>query len=241
MPREVRDIQFNSGYNACEARMSILKNETVHKDLDYSEIRPEDVEVDSFIYVENDGNPSKMRLSSIIDERQGLQVDWDETNPDSLSFIKNKPEMKLEENIIAAYNVGGIKAGDVVEKGTSLDEVIKRILSIAESAFVRFGVLNTVDDINPDYVPSFTVDVPTILQEGLVFKDIDLKNQYYVLLVPNDSDLRVSGVFQSGYKLSTKSKTIVDAAGKSWTAYYPSVPATGLDYIFMYRFERLFK
>ena len=75
MPRDVKDIQFNSGYNTCDARMSILRNETVRRDLDYKEIGPEDIEVDSFIYVESEGEPYKLQLASIMDVKQGTQSD----------------------------------------------------------------------------------------------------------------------------------------------------------------------
>ena len=55
MPRDIRDMNMNAGYNQCDARMKILKNETVHKDLDYSEIKKSDINEKSFVYVDNNG------------------------------------------------------------------------------------------------------------------------------------------------------------------------------------------
>lgn len=237
MPRELKDITFNNGYNQCEARMSILKNETVQKDLDYEEITPANVGVNSFAYVDHNGKPTKIKLASIIDERQGTQSDWLETDEESLAFIKNKPELILDKDLISAYNVGGIKAGDVIPAGTSVTEIINKILSIAESVAIKFGILDSIVDVNPGALEDYLISVEDALSKGVRFDNIDLRNQYYILLIPEDADLLVSNVFQGGYKISTRVKQITDYQGKKWIMYYPSVPTTGI-YTFMYKIMR---
>lgn len=237
MPREVKDINFNSGYNGCEARMSILKNETVRRDLDYDEIKRQDVDINSYIYVENEGVPSKIKLASIIDEKQGTQSDWLEEDTSSLAYIKNKPILNLDKDIVASYTVGGIKAGDKIPEGTSVYDLLIKILSIAESAVVRFGVLDSITNVNPQTVPEYTLDVQDVLTKGLLFENVQLQNQYYVLLIPEQEGLKVDRVFQGGYRLSTRAKTFTDANNKTWRMYYPSVPGTGV-YTFIYKLIR---
>lgn len=237
MPREIKDVQFNSGYNGCDARMSILKNETVRRNLDYKEIKPEDIDIDSYIYVENDGNPYKLQLASITDAKQGIQADWDEENEDSLAFIKNKPQVILDEEVVAAYNVGGVRAGDKIPAGTSIYDILMKILSIADSITVKFSALDSVEEINPILMLDYTFSVEDVLTKGIVFSNIELNNQYYVLLVPEDSALLVDKVFQGGYRISTRKKIITGSDGKKWHAYYPSVPTTGI-YTFMYKLIR---
>jgi hypothetical protein len=74
------------------------------------------------------------------------------------------------------------------------------------------------------------MSVDEVLTSGLTIKNVSLNNEYYVLLVPDDSRLVVDAVFQSGYRLSTKSRKIL-----GYTAYYQDVPSTGT-YTFRYMF-----
>ena len=237
MPREVKDIQFNSRYNNCDARMSILKNETVSRDLNYKELEPQDIDINSYIYVEDNGEPYKLKLASVIDEKQGVQSDWAEENKESLAYIKNKPPYELEEDLVSSYTVGGIKAGDVIEAGTSLLDIIKKILNIAESAIIKFGVLDSVDEINPLMLLDYTINVPEVLYQGVKFDNVELNNQYYVLLINVEDKLKLDKVFQGGYRISTRAKTFTDKNNKTWHAYYPSVPTTG-NYTFLYKLIR---
>lgn len=141
-----RDINFNSGYNNCHDKVAILKNETVRTKLrDYAEMTNDDVDINSYVYVDHEVEgrtvPSKMKLSEVI-ASNAMQSDWDEEDPTKLDYIKNKPYLELTEDLVSLYNVGGLKRGQVIPKGTKILDVLKEIISVTGEAVFRFGVIS---------------------------------------------------------------------------------------------------
>lgn len=233
MPRESKDIKFNSGYNTCEARMQILKNETVQKDLEYEEINKEDTGTKSYIYVDNNGTPAKLKLATLIDPKEGTQSDWDVTDETSLAFIKNKPNFSLDEDIVSSYNVGGIRVGTVLKAGSTALDILKLMLTSTEIVQFKFGVVRTPGGFRPQDIPDLEpIEVTEVLKKGLYVPDVKTENEYYILLVPQESNLVVSQIRQNGYSISFKQRVI-----GSYDAYYQSVPTTGT-YSFRYLFKK---
>lgn len=233
MPRDIKDMNMNAGYNQCDARMKILKNETVQKDLDYSEIKKSDINEKSFVYVDNNGKPSKIKLAAIADPNEGVQSDWDEEDELSLAYILNKPNFTLKEDIVSNFNVGGIKIGTVLEAGSSALDILVKMLTSSEQVIFKFDSLVNIDRIRPTEMPDLPVkNVSDILVEGLLIEDVELHNEYYVLLVPRDSKLEVKEVYQGGFNISFKKKEIAN-----YDMYYQGTPSTGT-YTFKYKFAK---
>lgn len=201
-----KDINFNAGFTGCEDRMAILRNETVPRRLDdFNEIYESDITTDMYVYVD-DGTGKKIRLGNIIDST-ATQSDWDETDEGSYAYIRNKPEIKLTKSLTSLYNVGGVKAGDKFEAGTSLYDIIVSILSYTEiAAALRFGILNDLPEIwTGEYIENHLslvdeVSYNEIMSEGLV-RNFDANNQFYVLAIPSEYGIKVTDVIQEGLKL----------------------------------------
>ena len=237
MPKEIRDMNMNAGYNACDARMKILKNETVQKDLDYDEIKVDDVKTNSFVYVSQGGSPTKIKLASLLDPKEGIQSDWEEKDVTSLAYIKNKPLFYTENELIAAYSLGGIKRGDTIPAGSTALDILVRMFTANESVAFRFGVLDSIETIRVD---NLTLQEPIKLEEALTkgyfIDDVHLDNQFYVFAVPENSGIVVDSVYQGGYKISFKYRQAIDSRDNSWKVYYQTVPSTGA-YNFRYKFK----
>ena len=116
-------------------------------------------------------------------------------------------------------------------------DIITRVFSTTSTITVKFGPLNSVENVNPLMLQDYTVSVQDALTSGVRFDNVNLNNQYYVLLIPTEEKIVVDKVFQGGYKISTRAKTFVDNNRKEWHMYYPSVPTTG-SYTFMYKIMR---
>ena len=62
-----KNIHFNAGYNGCGDSIDILKNEIVPQDISgFEEMTSDDVDINSYIYVDHDGEPSKIKLGRVI-------------------------------------------------------------------------------------------------------------------------------------------------------------------------------
>lgn len=209
-----RDINFNAGFTGCEDRMAILRNATVPRKLDdFTEIEPAEIDTDMYVYVDNAGKSEKIKLGNIIDT-SASQPDWDEDDEASYSYIRNKPDLYLKEDLISLYNIGGVKAGDIFEKGTSLYDIIRSILSAIEpTEGIRFGVINEIPEWSGEFITNNLVSIEEylgidsgiglarLLGEGLSL-NFKASNQFYVLAVPSNAGLEVSEVLQEGLKLN---------------------------------------
>ena len=201
-----KDINFNAGFTGCEDRMAILRNETVPRRLDdFTEVGYSDISTDMYVYVD-DGDSKKIRLGNIINST-AAQADWDETNEGSYSYIWNKPEIKLTSDLTSLYNVGGVKAGDKFEAGTSLYDIIASILTYTERASgLRFGILNNIPEIwtgefiQSNFSPVDEISYNDMMSTGLV-RNFDVNNQFYVLAIPSEYGVKVTEVTQEGLKL----------------------------------------
>ena len=239
MPREIHDIHFNAGYDTCQARMSILKNETVQRDLNYDEITNDDVDINSYVYVDQNGKPAKMKLADVI-ASNAMQSDWLQEDPTKLDYIKNKPPIELEEDLVSLYNLGGIKMGQIFKKGTPFIDIIKELLMTTTPETFRFGVVNDIYDFRLEDVEEFEVSTATLIADGWQHQ-LSFNNQYLALLIPENSHVDVRRVYQAGYALDleeVKSYTMQDKDGKVWKLYTNAelAPITGT-FMFVFKFK----
>ena len=234
-----RDINFNSGFTGCEDRMAILKNETVQRDLSgFKELEAAEIDTNQFVYIDDNGKPAKIRLGTIIDTN-AVQADWTDTDPESYAYIKNKPDIALDEDLVSIYNVGGVHKGDVFARGTSMMEIIKNILSsTSNDTGIRFGLLNEIPNwntFNPesDLTIASTQTVASLLQYGFEV-NFTANNQYYVLAVPatlgtesedgyTATNVEVDSVLQNGFPLSFEKINInIVNSSALWYIYLPT-------------------
>lgn len=239
MPREIRDIKFNAGYDTCQARMSILSNETVHKDLDYIEIGNDDVDLNSYVYVNQNGVPAKMKLADVI-ASNAMQSDWLQDDPDKLDYIKNKPPVELEEDLVSLYNLGGIKMGQIFKKGTPYIEIVKELLMTTTPETFRFGVVDDLANFRLEDVEEFEISTATLIADGWQHQ-LTFNNQYLALLIPENSHVDVRRVYQAGYALDleeVKGYSVLDENDKVWKLYTNAemAPITGT-FMFVFKFK----
>lgn len=195
-----KNIHFNAGYNGCGDSIEILKNEVVQRDLaDFEEMTSDDINLDSYIYVDNAGEPSKIKLGRVIANNM-VQSDWDQEDTTKFDFIKNKPELKLEEDMVSLYNIGGVKIGQVFEKGTDIIDIVKEILTVDHPEVFYIGAIDT---LAPDLVEEMReVEVSTaeLISKGYKVK-FNLDNQYFALAIPKTAGVEVKAIYQEGYSL----------------------------------------
>ena len=155
-----KDVIFNSGFTGCNDRMAILKNETVQKDLsDYSEVLSTNVGTDMYVYVDDAGKPSKIRLGEIITSN-AVQPDWAEKDTTSYAYIRNKPaDLVIDEDIVSLYNIGGINAGQLFKAGTAVTDIIKKLLYTNAPVTLRFGLIPGTDKI-PETITELITALP---------------------------------------------------------------------------------
>lgn len=261
-----KDINFNAGFNGCNDKVAILKNEVLFKDLEEYEDTRNDSEVsyeDSYIFVDQQGNPTKMPLTEVMSgiPLEEIQSDWAETDEHKFSYIKNKPEDKtvLDEDMISLYNIGGIYAGQEFKKGTLILDIIKELFSSGgKDNIVKVFVTDfdpsditpdIIDEIEPKYVPDgiyeqkiFHLTSTELVTKGLVWKnddgsDISLDNQYYMLAVPASFGVVVNDIFQAGFPISYEVTKVRGPNGDLlWLLYHDSNRVTG-EYTFRYTFR----
>lgn len=241
MPKEIKDINFNAGFNGCEARMQILKNEVVQRDLEnFDEIGIEDIDTQTYIYVDKGGDASKIKLASVTDPREGIQSDWAEDNSAELAYIKNKPDFTLEEDIISPYTIGSIKVNDILHKGMSALDILKMMFGEGETFSLKVCVLNdsfTNSEINLSGISTIEYSIANALTDGFSFTRT-FNNQYYGICLNKevvDHTLTVDKVYQGSYKLNYKTLQLVDDEKVEWILFYQPTPVTGT-YTFNYTF-----
>ena len=173
-----------------------------------------------------------------------MQSDWDEEDELSLAYILNKPNFTLKEDIVSNFNVGGIKIGTVLEAGSSALDILVKMLTSSEQVIFKFDSLVNIDRIRPTEMPDLPVkNVSDILVEGLLIEDVELHNEYYVLLVPRDSKLEVKEVSEKEYsKMNKVTKWLFNISFKkkeiaNYDMYYQGTPSTGT-YTFKYKFAK---
>ena len=239
MPRELKDINLNSGYNNCNARMSILRNETVRRDLDYEEIDNDDVDINSYVYVSQNGEPAKMKLADVI-ASNAMQSDWHQEDPTKLDYIKNKPPIELQDDLVSLYNLGGIKMGQIFKKGTPYIEIVKELLMTTTPETFRFGVVDDINNFELESVEEFEISTATLIAEGWQH-ELTFNNQYLALLIPEDSHVDVRRVYQAGYALDlqeVEGYSVLDGNNKVWKLYTNAemAPITGT-FMFVFKFK----
>ena len=213
-----KDINFNSGFTGCEDRMAILKNSTVPRNLgELEEIEPADINTEMYVYVDEAGKGKKIKLGNVVDE-SASQVDWDEEDDTSYAYIKNKPIVDLPEDLISLFNVGGVKAGDVFPAGTSIYDLLVRVLSAPhDDVPFYFGVLNEFPlEWSAAFITSAlelqdNVDLQESLTNGFSVT-FTANNQFYVLAVPKTLGIEVSEVIQDDLKLNFRYIKGIDSA-----------------------------
>lgn len=239
MPREIKDLRFNAGYNNCEARMSILRNETVQRELDYDEITNDDVDINSYVYVDQNGSPAKMKLADVI-ASNAMQSDWNQEDPTKLDYIKNKPPIQLDEDLVSLYNLGGIKMGQVFKAGTPYIDIIKELLMVTTPETFRFGVVDDINTFNLESVEEFEISTAKLIADGWKH-ELTFNNQYLALLIPENSHVDVNRVYQAGYALDleeVEGYSVLDENNKVWKLYTNAqkMPITGT-FTFVFKFK----
>lgn len=266
MPKDLSNINFNAGYNNCNDKVAILRNEVVQRKLDnFEEITNEDVDVNSYVYVDQNGSPARIKLGDVI-TANATQSDWDQTDDTKFDFIKNKPEIKLSERLISLYNVGGIKAGQIFEEGTPIIDIMKELLSVSNPSMFRFGVVTADErgmiplDFTIQQLTEVEISTADLIAEGfnpndIKWKDVfpefqgegvTLNDQFFVIAIPSDSVIEIDKCYQAGYVIELAPYKLDDA----WTlylnaddviigdqTYYQWLPVTGSDLKFDYRFK----
>jgi len=229
-----KNIHFNAGYNGCGDSIEILKNEIVPRDLtNLEEMTNDDVDINSYIYVDHDGEASKIKLGRVI-ANDMVQSDWEQDDPTKFDFIKNKPELTLQEDIVALYNIGGIRAGRKFEKGTSILEMIKEAISVDTPEIIYAGAIDSLAPIVEEDMERINTSSAELVNNGLVRENVDLQNQYYAIAIPKNAGVEVTGVYQEGYSLSFR---VIDL-NEAWDLVVDDndVRATGV-LSFKYKFK----
>lgn len=258
-----KNINFNSGLNGCNDKISILKNEVILKDLKKYEDTRNDSEVsfeDSYLYVDQQGQPTKISLIEVmtgapVDE---VQADWDQTDESKFSYIKNKPVVVLDEDVVSLYNIGGIYAGQEFKKGTTVVDIIKELFSSGgKDNIVKLFVtdfepdtitVDQLDEIEPKFAPQgfyeqkvLNLTSTELVTHGLIWmnsngKDIVVDNQYYMLALPASFGVIVDDIFQAGFPISYEVTKVYGPEGDLlWYLYHDSNRVTG-KYTFKYTF-----
>lgn len=230
-----KDINFNAGFNGCNDKVAILRNSVVQRELDSFDIMTnDDVDINSYIYVDHkvEGKtiPSKMLLSEVI-ASNATQSDWDEEDDTKLDYIKNKPEVELQEDLISLYNIGGIKLGQVFEKGTSYLDIMKELLSTSRPEVFRFGVVDDLYNFDILSVEEFEIPTSDLIAEGFVH-ELTFNNNYLALLIPEDSHVDIKAIYQAGYSLGidkVEGYSMIDDDRVAWKLYTNArkAPITG--------------
>lgn len=237
MPRS--DINFNSGFTGCNDRMAILKNSTVPRRLDeFPEVDSTEMGLDMYVYVDDNGTDKKMSLGDITNPG-AMQSDWESTDEESYAYIKNKPDLKLKEDLTSLYEVGGVRVGQVFPENTSLYDILIDILSTTKDAILYFGLVDeipaswTISDI--DALNQIEAKAADLIAVGTnpKYTTFDANNQYYVLAVPKEYGIKVSEVSQNGFLLDFISlnddvyhklpSKLDDSIKDSWDIYLPVV------------------
>ena len=227
-----RDINFNAGFNGCSDKMNILRNEVVPRRLDkFEEIASEDVDINSYIYVDKDGENAKIKLGDVI-TANAVQSDWDQEDDTKYDYIKNKPSMKLEEDLVSLYNIGGIHIGQIFEKGTPILDIMKEMLSVSTPEVFRIGAIDSLS-INPLSMEEVEVTTAQLISEGYT-RELTLNNQYYAIAIPKSSRIILDKVYQAGYALGIQKLDLDEA----WDLYVDANGArTTGTFTFEYRFK----
>lgn len=124
-------------------------------------------------------------------------------------------EGKIKSEIIAAYNVGGVKEGDKVISGTEFEALFKKILEgeRKEGVVSYYGVAaekvtNLAGLTKVEEVPNFSFT-------------IDASNEYVIIACPNSID-NVT-IFSNGFDYTTSFTKFVSS---TYTFYYSEVKVT---------------
>ena len=231
MPKDLSNINFNAGYNNCNDKVAILRNEVVQRDLkDFEELAGEDVDINSYIYVDQNGKPARIRLGDVISSN-AVQSDWDQTDDTKYDYIKNKPELKFTEDFVSLYNIGGVAAGQPFTAGTSVMDVLKEMLSVTGDVVFRFGIIDADDhgalpgDFSVNQLPEYDAyTLAEILQNGWSPNDgnpITLEpgrtgnGQFFVLAIPTSQRITLEKCYQAGYALGL-AKVSIDEEWDGW-------------------------
>ncbi len=227
------EIKFNTGFNGCNDRMAILKNELVPRRMeslpeigDGSEVTDND-----YIYVDSDNLDKKIRVSTLLNSER-IQSDWSVEDETKSAFIRNKPGCdNLEEDMVALYNIGGIKAGHVFSKGTSVRDIIDMMLSLNNQGyFLRHTVDYNPEEITEEQLIEFdtvsTNRIPLttdILSNGYQW-EIHPDNEYFFIAI-NDIDdigIKVEKIKQAGFDIGLKYQRV-----GSYRVWYFDQPSKG--------------
>lgn len=130
-------------------------------------------------------------------------------------------DSSLQKDILVDFTVGGIKEGDTIKAGTSIEEIIRTILKgekISETALPSYyGVADTkITDLS-----SLSEENPA---KNFSIK-VSPKNQYVVIACPNEAGVPVITSFGFDYT-SSFTTTVVD----DYTFYYSETKITTSDF-----------
>jgi len=236
------DIKFSGGYNNCDDRMAILKNSVVQRRLDkfqqlLSEKFPSLKSGEAFVYV--DGGVGKDERVDLLDilHADHVNANWDEQDPGSPAYIQNKPDISstlLKDDMTAYYTVGGVKAGDTFAKGTSVVDIIMKMLSLESGEYMFYGktlaIPTTVNGLT-----KLNISRQTLLQNGFTW-NVDLENQFYILAMPKTMHLKLKSLACNTEMFQLDFKVDKTFNGNTCNMYYFDLPATGT-YNLIYKFE----
>ena len=78
--------------------------------------------------------------------------------------------------MISLYNIGGIKLGQVFEKGTSYIDIMKELLSTSHPEVFRLGTVEDLFDFEVENVDEYTVQTTELIANGWTSPEITFKN-----------------------------------------------------------------
>jgi len=227
------EVKFNTGFNGCNDRLAIVKNETVPRRLDeFTEIESgAATTVDDYLYVDGNGLDKKIKVSTLLNPKR-TKSDWAEEREDEDSFILNKPGVNnLETDMVSSYNVGGIRAGHVFEKGTTVREIIDMLLSLNADGYFLAQITESnpsglteeelieIDKDNKNHIAI----TPDILSNGY-FWTINTDNDYFYIAIKSTEDTRikVEKIKQAGFDIELKYQRV-----GSYRVWYFDKPSKG--------------
>ena len=177
-------------------------------------------EKDKILSVDEDGNPVWIDYQG----GGGTQSDWDEENPESPAYIKNKPDVVTHDEVGVADGVAGLNANGKVPSAQLPLATTTALGAVTVNAVTGIGRLNNASYNNTLYII------------GAATNEIDSKAQTYKPIVPLRLDYAVRSVLPNVTIIpaTATSYSLLDASATtnnhSWQ--YTHTPDAASTYMF---------
>lgn len=178
------------------------------------------------------------------DVEEGLAAKQDKlTAGENISIVNNvissTSASKLTQVITAGQSVGGITAGTTFPVGTSLEVIIRQLLSgepPVTGVKLYHGLVNelpTTDAEIEELTLDQSKDKATLVGSGYTWKNVKPVNQYFIMAIPNNLGLSCYDIKTNGY-----SAACVELEVGNYLVYHVGVKSTEPDgYRVVYSFE----